>query len=242
MADTLRVLNVDDDDAARYVKRRMLARAGHEVIDADSASAALRAMAVYAPQLALVDVKLPDMTGFELTRRLKLAGRLPVIQISAICVTREDRDDGLESGADAYLTAPVDYEDLISTIQDVHGRTPLPASNSPRTSAERVAVVRDFVTQNLERPLPIKRLARVANWSPFHFARTFHEVSGETPHGFVKRMRLEMAAELLATSELPLAEIAKRVGIGSASHFAAVFRTYAGVSPSQYRVAKSTNR
>jgi transcriptional regulator GlxA family with amidase domain len=100
-----------------------------------------------------------------------------------------------------------------------------------------MAVVRDFVAQNLERPLPIKRLARLANWSPFHFARNFHALTGETPHGFVKRMRLEKAAELLTTTDLPLAEIAKRVGFGSASHFAAAFRMHAGVPPSRYRAA-----
>lgn len=235
---TLRVLNVDDNEAARYVKRRMLAQAGHVVIDADSASAALRAVALHAPQLALVDVKLPDMTGFELTRRLKLAAPLSVIQISAICVTPDDQQDGLESGADAYLTSPVDYDELVSTILDVRGRAPVSPVTALRSTADRVAVVRDFVAHNLERPLSIKRLARVAHWSPFHFARTFHEVAGETPHGYVKRLRLEKAEELLATSELPLAEIARRVGFGSPSHFAAVFREHAGMPPSQYRSEK----
>jgi AraC-like DNA-binding protein/CheY-like chemotaxis protein len=240
MDSTLRVLNVDDDDAARYIKRRLLAQAGHVVIDADSASAALRAVAVHAPQLALVDVKLPDMTGFELTRRLKLVAALPVIQISAVCITRDDRRDGLESGADAYLTSPVEYEDLVSAIQQVQRREPAAVPPPPRSSADRVAMVREFVTHNLERRLPISRLARIANWSPFHFARTFHEVSGETPHAFVKRLRLEKAQELLADTDLPLAEIARRVGFGSASHFASVFRVHAGMSPSEFRVARKT--
>ena len=240
MNPTLRVLNVDDDDAARYVKRRLLAQAGHVVIDADSASAALRAVAMHSPQLALVDVKLPDMTGFELTRRLKLLAALPVIQISAIAVTRDDRHDGMESGADAYLTSPVDYEDLVSAIQQVHRREPATPAAPPRSSADRVALVREFVAHNLERQLPISRLARIANWSPFHFARTFHEVSGETPHGFVKRLRLEKAEELLAGSNLPLADIARRVGFGSASHFASVFRAHAGMSPSEYRLTRKT--
>ena len=240
MNPTLRVLNVDDDDAARYIKRRLLAQAGHVVIDADSASAALRAVAVHSPQLALVDVKLPDMTGFELTRRLKLVASLPVIQISAICITRDDQDDGIESGADAYLTSPVEYEDLVSAIRQVQQRDPIAASAAPRSSADRVAVVREFIAHNLDRPLPITRLARVANWSPFHFARTFHEIAGETPHGFVKRLRLEKAEELLAGSDLPLAEIARRVGFGSPSHFASVFRVHAGMSPSEFRLTRKT--
>src|SRR4051812_787345 len=158
MSQTLRVLNVDDNEAARYVKRRMLAQAGHVVIDADSASAALRAVAVHSPQLALVDVKLPDMTGFELTRRLKLAAPLSVIQISAICVTPDDLQDGLESGADAYLTSPVEYDELINTILDVHGRRPIATPAALRSAADRVAVVQEFVAHNLERALSIKRL------------------------------------------------------------------------------------
>lgn len=239
MAQTLRVLNVDDNAAARYVKRRMLAQAGHTVIDADSASAALRAAEVHAPQIALVNVKLPDMNGFELTRRLKLAAPLSVIQISAICITAQDQHDGLESGADAYLTAPIEYDDLVNAILDVRARSPMAVGHAaPRSSADRVAIVREFVAHNLERQLSIKRLARVAHWSPFHFARSFHEVAGETPHGFVKRLRLEKAEELLATTDLPLGQIARRVGFGSPSHFAAVFRAHAGIPPSQYRAAK----
>jgi len=235
MTKTLRVLNVDDDESARYVKRRMLSLAGHIVIDADSASAALRALALHEPQLALVDVKLPDMNGFELTRRLKAFGALPVIQTSAICITREDRHDGLESGADAYLTAPFEYEDLVSTILDVHGRAPTRVPASPRTSEDRIEIVRQFVERNLDRPLSIKRLAGVAHWSPFHFARTFHEVTGETPHAFVKRLRIEKAQALLTSTTLPLGEIARRVGFGSPSHFAAAFRSDAGMPPSEYR-------
>jgi transcriptional regulator GlxA family with amidase domain len=180
------------------------------------------------------------MTGFELTRRLKLVASLPVIQISAVCITRDDRDDGIESGADAYLTSPVDYEELVSAIQQVQRREALPVSTAPRSSADRVAMVQEFVAHNLDHALPISRLARVANWSPFHFARTFHEISGETPHGFVKRLRLEKAEELLGGSDLALADIARRVGFGSASHFASVFRVHSGMSPSEFRLSRKT--
>src|SRR5688572_24107958 len=108
------LLNVDDNEVARYVKRRILARAGFEVVDASCAAEALAALDARPIGLALVDMKLPDMTGFELTRRIRARSEdMPVIQISAICVTRDDERDGLDSGADAYLVVPFEADALV---------------------------------------------------------------------------------------------------------------------------------
>src|ERR1043166_2400789 len=119
----LRVLNVDDNATARYVKRRILAGAGHEVIDAASGADALQALEEAKPDLALVDMKLPDMSGFELTRRIRKgthSQELPVIQITAVCVTPDDERDGLESGAAASLTMPVEPARLLEIVDHVY--------------------------------------------------------------------------------------------------------------------------
>ena len=64
----LRVLNVDDDDTSRYVKSRFLKAGGHEVVEADSGAGALASLATDVPDAAVLDVKLPDMSGFEVAR------------------------------------------------------------------------------------------------------------------------------------------------------------------------------
>jgi two-component system, sensor histidine kinase len=114
------ILNVDDDDAGRYAKSRILKRAGYEVIEAGTGTDALRLMSESAPQLVLLDVKLPDISGMDVCRRIKenpLSSHVMVLQISASHVTTPDRVLGLACGADTYLTEPVESTELLATVQ-----------------------------------------------------------------------------------------------------------------------------
>src|SRR5688500_7333263 len=122
METPLRVLNVDDNDVARYVKRRILAQAGHDVVDAPCGSDAIELLQRRVFDVALVHMKMPDMSGFDLTRRIRAAAQtrnLPVIQISAVCVTGDDEQDGFDSGADAYLMVPFEADQLVSLVAEV---------------------------------------------------------------------------------------------------------------------------
>lgn len=115
------VLIVDDDPAARYATTRRLASAGFRTTEAASGAEALAAIK---PSLAaiLLDVHLPDIDGFELCRRLRTmpeVARIPILQMSAAYVTDDDKVRGLDSGADAYLTHPVDAAVLVATVQSL---------------------------------------------------------------------------------------------------------------------------
>ena len=115
---THRVLLVDDDEAMRYSVARELKRAGYEVTEAGSGEEALERMALQ-PELVLLDVRLPDISGLEVCRRIKAdpaTGHTPVLQISAERVSAEDQVAGLECGADAYLTHPIDKAVLLATV------------------------------------------------------------------------------------------------------------------------------
>jgi AraC family transcriptional regulator len=72
--------------------------------------------------------------------------------------------------------------------------------------------------------------------SRFHFARLFRCRTGEPPHRFVIRRRIARASEFLARSELTIAEISRRVGFRTPSHFTTTFRRVSGVTPSGYRI------
>ena len=112
-----RLLVVDDDEAKRYVIVAWLKRAGHDVTEAATGQEAL-ARATEA-EVVLLDVNLPDLSGFEVCRRLKsdpLTAAIPVIQVSATAVAVADRAHGLTQGADAYLTEPTEPEELLATV------------------------------------------------------------------------------------------------------------------------------
>ncbi|RCH69465.1 fused response regulator/phosphatase [Streptomyces sp. SDr-06] len=119
------VLVVDDVDANRCAMGAVLSRAGHRVVPLSSASAALveldaRLRAGALPDAAVVDVGLPDMDGFELCRRLKShpgIAPMPVVHFSAASLTPRDRTRGLDAGAEAYLTVPVEPEEIQAVVR-----------------------------------------------------------------------------------------------------------------------------
>jgi PAS domain S-box-containing protein len=112
------VLNVDDDDANRYVKTRSLMMGDMEVIEAANGATALAMIAERQPMLVLLDVRLPDVDGLEVCRQIKAAWPdILVIQISATAISAAERVIGLESGADCYLATPVEPIELIAVTR-----------------------------------------------------------------------------------------------------------------------------
>jgi PAS domain S-box-containing protein len=114
------VLNVDDNEASLYAKSRILRHAGFEVFEAADGTTALRLVAERMPQLVLLDVRLPDISGLEVCRRIKsnpATQRIPVLHISATHVTEEDQRAGLVGGADVYLVEPITPEELITVVR-----------------------------------------------------------------------------------------------------------------------------
>lgn len=117
MTDSGLLLLVDDDEAKRYVLATWLRRAGHTVTEAATGQEALDL--VTSAELVLLDVNLPDISGFEVCRRIKadpLTAAVPVIQVSATAVEVTDRTQGLSQGADAYLIEPTEPDELLATV------------------------------------------------------------------------------------------------------------------------------
>ena len=111
------VLLVDDDEAKRYVLATWLRRAGHHVTEVATGGAALDIVGGF--ELVVLDVNLPDMSGFDVCRQIKSDPRtaaIPVIQVSATAVEVKDRAQGLNQGADAYLVEPTEPEELLATV------------------------------------------------------------------------------------------------------------------------------
>jgi CheY-like chemotaxis protein len=117
-----RIVLADDDDVGRYVIATMLRRAGFAVSEvADGLDAVSRVVAEQ-PDLAVLDVKMPGLDGFEACRRLKsdeATRHIPVLMLSATFLETEAQVEGLENGADAYLTQPVEAPVLAATIRSL---------------------------------------------------------------------------------------------------------------------------
>ncbi|WP_164011196.1 sensor histidine kinase [Pyxidicoccus trucidator] len=112
------ILVVDDHEASRYLLCVTLKQAGFATVEAPSGEEALR-RARELPDAVLLDVRLPDMLGFEVCQRLKqdaVTAAIPVIQLSSAFTSTTDRVEGLQGGADSYLVAPVDPSELLATL------------------------------------------------------------------------------------------------------------------------------
>ncbi len=119
-ADAGTVLVVDDTPSKRYVLSSWLRRSGYAVVEAATGAEALSTVEGQPVDLVVLDVKLPDMTGFAVCERIKARVKpIPVIHVSAAAVEVVDRTQGLSRGADAYLVEPIDPDELLATIQAV---------------------------------------------------------------------------------------------------------------------------
>lgn len=116
--------------------------------------------------------------------------------------------------------------------ETVLGRRTGPHPPLPR---RRVARVRDHVRAHLAEPLALADLAGVAASSPYHFIRAFRAATGLTPYAFVINERVATAMELLAETDLPLAEVARATGLGRPAHFSSRFRAVVGLGPRDFR-------
>jgi AraC family transcriptional regulator len=110
-----------------------------------------------------------------------------------------------------------------------------PVVQAPVLADQRLARAIDRIEADLTADLSLEELAGIAGMSTFHFARSFKAATGEAPHRFLIRRRVERAKILLRTTPLPVAEIAFRVGWENVSHFSQAFKSVTGLTPGAFR-------
>ncbi len=118
-----RILVVDDNEAARYALAQLFKREGYAVSEAGTGEEALAQVAgSQRPDLVVLDVVLPDISGIEVCRRIKadrLTSSVLVLNTSAALTRAHDRAYGLDSGADGYLAQPIDPIELMATVRSL---------------------------------------------------------------------------------------------------------------------------
>ena len=114
-----RVLVVDDVESNRYVLSTWLRREGYDVTEAATGREALDAVDADPPDVVVLDINLPDMTGYDICEYIKGHPRtsaVPVLHLSATAVQSTDRTEGLRRGADVFLVEPVERDELLASV------------------------------------------------------------------------------------------------------------------------------
>ena len=117
-----RILIIEDDEAILKVLRRVLTYEGYQVDTALDGQSGLNMVRDVLPDLIVLDWMLPGMDGLEVCRRLRAAGSVPILMLTAKD-TIQDRVQGLDAGADDYLIKPFELDELLARIRALLRRT-----------------------------------------------------------------------------------------------------------------------
>ncbi|MGA6167005.1 helix-turn-helix domain-containing protein [Amycolatopsis magusensis] len=197
---------------------------GRAVVRDYRTASAMRTIQVHIPSATVAGVAArlggppPD---FEALSAALGAGDPVVEQLVRALPAASGADDLYAESAAAFLTTHL-------LTQGRHERVPGPEHAAVRAG---VAVMRE----RLAEPLTLAEIAAEAHLSVYHFIRVFRAATGETPHRFLTRLRIERARGLLSGSDLTLAQIADRCGFASPGALSAAFLGHVGVRPSVYR-------
>jgi two-component system, sensor histidine kinase and response regulator len=154
MNDSPVILNVDDYTPGRYARTRMLRQSGFEVCEAATGADAILSALECHPALILLDVNLPDMSGFDVCRQLRqnpITAATTVVHLSATSVGPDRQVEGLNAGADGYLVEPIEPAVLVATIRALLRARK--AEEALRRSNEELAAFGYRVAHDLNEPL-----------------------------------------------------------------------------------------
>ena len=246
-----RVLIVDDDaDIADYINQELSSRYHCSVCH--NGKDALDQILKNPPHLVISDVLMPEMSGIELTKRIKAnvnINHIPVILVTALSDTQSNVE-GLNVGAAAYLTKPFNVTLLKTTVdniiksrqrlknvyegkQTVDKKLPKVDMLSPDERLMR-RVMKIVEAHIFDHKLTVDFLASEAGISRVHLNRKLKEMTNQTTTDFIKNIRLKRAAELLSQKKHSIAEVADMVGFQNANNFSTAFRKLYGMSPREY--------
>ncbi len=248
--DLPRILVVDDSADLREWIAAQLAEVGSAVQAADGV-AALDLARESVPDLVVTDVRMGRMDGVELCRRLRADERTSHIPIVMLTVRSavEQRVEGIDAGADEYLTKPLDARELkarvsglLATRQRLRERfreqvvvkpSDVSARSVDQTFFEKVVRTIDEEIGNPDFSVP--QLADAMAMSPSQLGRKIRALINQSPGQLIRSLRLQRAADLIVANAGNIAEIGYRVGFNDQSHFSRTFKRHFGKAPAEYR-------
>lgn len=130
---THKILVVEDDEDNRILLTRILEAQGYNVCEAGDGGEAIRMTAEEVPDLVLMDMGLPSVSGFDAARKIKddpKLRKIPIVALTAFAMER-DRQRVMEAGCDGYITKPYDIFDLLDRIKEYLKNDGNGGSNNP---------------------------------------------------------------------------------------------------------------
>ena len=246
------ILVVDDNrDIVWLIKETLSSE--YAVREAFNAEEALALMDQQTPDLIITDIMMPSMDGFALISRIKsdkFTRHIPLIVVSAK-VSESEQAEGLDLGADVYLTKPFSSVVLHSVVNRLmaNKKELKDYYYSPESAYEQsggqlihqedkefmdsvTAIIKENLAQDTLRP---ELIADKLGMNTRALYRRFKKISPLTPSDFIKDYRMMHAARLLVTTNLSVQEIIYQVGISNKSYFYREFSAKYGVTPGEYR-------
>ncbi|MFC2088938.1 two-component regulator propeller domain-containing protein, partial [Calditrichota bacterium] len=224
------ILIVEDNaDLRNYIRSNV--EDSYQILEAENGKEGWEMATKEIPDLIISDVMMPEMDGFELCKKLKQDERtshIPIILLTARAA-REDKIEGLETGADDFIPKPFDAEELQIRIKNlINQRKKLREQFSKQnnlvfdqiipTSADEKFITRimDIISQHIsDSNFNLESLSNEAGMSQMHLYRKIKGLFGLSPAEFVKTIRLKQAAEMLKVKTGNISEVAYEVGFDS---------------------------
>lgn len=227
----------------------------YEVVAARDGIEALKHAGEIIPDLVITDVMMPNMDGMALARAIRandLTAHIPIIMVTAR-VTEQDRIEGIKAGADTYLVKPFNTEELLTRVaklleqrimlRDKYAQTITQAPVTDDTIEDHfLARVEQVIVAHINKgeDITVTMVADDLNITARQLHRKVTGLINQSPAALIRITRINCAKTIMAAKpEMPLKSVALACGFTDYSHFAKVFRTVTGVSPTAW-TAKPT--
>ncbi|MDR1116175.1 MAG: response regulator [Tannerella sp.] len=248
-----KILIIDDDGDIRLFLSEFLQNM-FTVFTASGGTEGLAIAAQEQPSLIICDVMMPEMDGFELTRKLKSdfnSSHIPIILLTAMSAAGQ-QIEGIQAGADAYIVKPFNTKFLLARIVKlIEQREKLQQKFSSESGTSLTTIVttgkdKEFLEKAnaiIEKEMDnsnfsVELFAQSVNLGKTMLYKKIKGITGYSPNEFIRIIRIKKAADLLKTTELNISEIAYKVGFDDPLYFSRCFKEQFSLSPKQFRMVK----
>lgn len=239
------ILIVEDNVELRnYLKNEL--KKEYKVLVAENGQVGLELALQKLPDLILTDVIMPVMSGLELCKNIKAdlkTSHIPLMMLSAKALIK-DKLEGIDSGADMYLSKPFDMDILKSSLVQLinsrqimfnkfyNGITPKAKEKTTTLDNEFIKNTLTYINENISEPeLSVEVLASKVFLSRSQLYRKIKTLTGISVNEFIRNVRLEKAKELIELGNDNITEISFKVGFSSPSYFTKCYKEKYGYLP-----------
>lgn len=248
----------DDDDILEYLRQEL--SKDYTVTTCHNGKEGLQEVLKDLPDLVISDIMMPEMDGNTLCMKIKSninTNSTPVILLTAKNL-EEDKLEGLETGADAYIVKPFNMDILRRTIINLlNSRRIMKLKFSGKESQEgKVKEVKmsspdekllnrimEVINKHIDdSDLTVDMIASEVGISRIHLHRKMKELTNQSPHVFIRNVRLKQAARLLQDPRQSISEVTFACGFSNISSFPTIFKNAYGVPPREYQQRNASNK